>query len=159
MVILFRDCILSCKPEILLCLKRKIKAASCKALDRIVEIMHSLKNSCALKVMNKLSCLFTSLISKYKLCLTSLRNLHLRCLIHITIRMSCNCDRLLPCLNIWLNTLNDNRSSEYCTIKHGSYCSIRALIHLFKVIFCHSCCIRCNCCTLYCNTILLSSFC
>ena len=159
MVILFRDCILSCKPKILLCLKCKIKTASCKALYRIIEIVHSLKNTCTLKVMNKLSCLFTSLISKYKFCLTSFRNLQLRCLIYITICMSCNCDWLLPCLNIWLNTLNDNRGSEYCTIKHGSYCSVRTLIHLFKVIFCHSCCIRCNCCTLYCNTVLLCSFC
>ena len=55
MIVLLRDCILSCKPEILLSFKCKIKAASCKILNRIVKVMHTLNNSCPLKVMNKLS--------------------------------------------------------------------------------------------------------
>ena len=109
--------------------------------------------------MNELLCLCSVFCCVYKFCPAGCRYLHLYSLVYIAICMSCYCNRLLPVLNKWLNALNYDRRTEYCTIKDSSYCSVRALIHCLKIVLSHSCCIRSNSCTLYSNTILLCCLC
>ena len=118
--------------------------------------MDSLNNSGAFKFMD---CFFHDaaiLACKYKFSLTGTRNFDFNILIHITISMSCNNNRLLPVLYKRFYAFNNNRSTEYCTVKNSTDCSVRTLPHLLKVIFCHSRRIRCDCGTFYGNLILLS---
>ena len=153
MVILFGNRILCRKPEILFCIQCKIKAASCKTFNRIVKIMHTLRNSCTCKIMYQSSCLRSILRSINKFYLSRSRNHHLCVFVHITICMTCQCNRFFPVLDTWLNSFDNNRCTENRTVQNRTDGSIRAFPHFFEVVLLHTCCIWSNCCTFYCNTI------
>ena len=159
MIIFLWNGIFGCKPYVLLCIKCIVKTASCKALNRTNQIVLALDNACTFEFMNQFPwfCAIFCCIDKF--CLSCTRNLHFRSLVYITICMSCDCDWFFPCLYIRFNSLYDNRSTKYCSIKNGTDRSIRTLPHFLQIIFCHSCCIRSDCCTFYGYTIFFGCFC
>ena len=116
MVVFLGDCILCCKPQCLLCIKRIVKAASCKALDGFVDVMLSLNHTRTIKLVDGLLDYLSVLACKYKLCCTSTRYIDLYALIHIAIGMSCDCNRLLPVLYTWLNSLDNDWCTEYGSV-------------------------------------------
>ena len=149
MIVLFRDRIFCCKPQILLCIQCIGKAASCKTFNRLIDIMHSLYDSRSVKFMYQFFCLTSIFCCINQLYFPCSRNFHFRSFIYITIRMSCDRDRLFPVLNTRLNSLYNNRCTEHCSIKNCTNCSIRTFPHFFQVIFIHTCCIRSDRCTFY----------
>jgi len=129
-----------------------------KAFDRIIKIVLSLNNARTIKCMNKRT-LFCSVFScVYKLNFSSSWNSHFSVLVYITVSMTSNCNRLFPRFNIWFDSFYNNRSSEYCTIKDCTNCTIWTLPHFLKVVFSHACCIRSDCCALNSNSIFLCGF-
>ena len=159
MIIFLRNCILCCKPQILFCIQSVGKAASCKAFDGFIDIMHSLYDSRSIKLMNQFFCLASIFCCVYKFNLSRSRNLHLGSFIYISISMSCNCNWFLPVLYTWLNSFYNDWSAEHCSIKDRTDCSVRALPHFFQIILIHTCCIRSDCCTFYGNFVFLCCEC
>ena len=153
MIVFLGNCILGGKPQIFFLIECVIEAASGKAFNRLVHIMDSLDNSRCLELMDSFFDNFSVCAGKYKLGLSGTRNLNLDILIYVAICMSCYCNRLMPVLYKRLDTFYDNRCTEYGSVKNGSYSSVRALPHLFKIVFCHTRSVRCNCSTLYGNSI------
>ena len=121
--------ILAAKPQILFRIKRIIKATSCKTCDRIIQIVHTLKNPRTFIVMNQFFSLLSVSTFKYQISISWSINVHLCILIHITVCMTCDRDRFLPVLNTWLDTLYNNRSTKYGSIKNRTNRSIRAFVH------------------------------
>ena len=72
--------------------------------------------------------------------------------------MTRKCDRFLPVAYTWLNSLYNDRCTEYRSVKNCTDRTIRALIHLLEIIFVHTGMIWCDRRTFYCNTIFLSCF-
>ena len=121
--------------------------------------MHSLYDSRSIKLMNQFFCLASIFCCVYKFNLSRSRNLHLGSFIYISISMSCNCNWFLPVLYARLNSFYNNWSTEHSTIKNCTDCSVRTLPHLFEIILIHTCCIRSDCCTLYCDFVFLCCKC
>ena len=73
--------------------------------------------------------------------------------------MSRKGDGLFPVLYAGFNTFDNDGSSEYCTVQHGTDRTVGALPHFFKIILCHAGCVGCDSGTFYSNTVLLGSIC
>ena len=116
MIILLRDRILGRKPEILFCVQCIIEACLCEASDRLLRIVDSLQDAGAVKLMDQCSCLRTILRREYEFRLARSIYLKLSILVNVTIRMSRQCDRLLPVLHAGFDPLHHNRGAEYCTV-------------------------------------------
>ena len=155
MVIFFGNGIFCCKPKILFCIQRITKTASCKTFNRCIDIVHSLDNTCSIKIMDQLSCLCSVRCCVDQFCLSRSRNLHLGSFIYIPISMTGNRDRLLPVLYTWFNSFYHDRSTKYRSIQNRTDCSVRTLPHLFEFIFFYPCRIRCNGRTFDCYFVLL----
>ena len=72
--------------------------------------------------------------------------------------MTRKCDRLFPVTYTWLNSLYNDRRTENSSIKDRTDRTIRTLVHLLQIIFIHTCMVRCDCRTFYCNPIFFCSF-
>ena len=131
MVILFRNRILRRKPEILLCIKCIIEAASRKALNRTIQIVHPLQHARTTEIKDRLPLCRTVLSGKNKLGFSRSVHDHLCILIYIAIRMSCDRDRLFPAPHIRLNTFYGDWCTEYRTIENRTNRTIRAFPHFF----------------------------
>ena len=68
-------------------------------------------------------------------------------------------DRLFPVAYAWLDSLHNDRCTENSSVKNRTDRTVRTLVHLLQIVFIHTCMIRCNCRTFYCNAIFLRSFC
>ena len=131
MIIFFGNRIFCCKPQILLRVKGIGKTASGETLNGLVQIVHALNDTFSVKIMYELFCLTSVLGRIHKLHFTRTRYLHFRSLINITICMPCNGDRFLPVFHARLNSLYNDRRTEYCSVEDCTDCSIRAFPHLF----------------------------
>ena len=159
MIVLFGDRIFCGKPEILLCGKRIIKACFCKACDRFVCIVHTLDHARTFKIVDQLYLLATILCSKDKLCFSCARYFDFGIFINITVSMSCQCDRLFPVSDTWLDAFYYDRCTENSSVKCCTDRSVRALPHFLQIIFCHTSSIRCDRCAFDSNAIFLCGKC
>jgi hypothetical protein len=158
-VILLGDSVLAGEPEILLSLDSILEARVCEGLDRGILVVDALEDTRALEVINCLvEQLLAVLVSEYELACTLLRNSVLCSLVEVAVSVTCNCDRLCPVLDYWLDAVDRDRSTEYCTVEDGSDSSVRALPHLMEMILVHTLSVRSDCSALYANAILLDSF-
>ena len=155
MVIFLGNGIFCCKPEILMGVQCIIKACFGKAFDGSADVVLPLNNARSIKLVNQFTCLFTGFIGINKFRLACCRNLHLCCLINITICMSGNSNWFLPCSDCWFNTFHNDWRTENSTIKNGTDRTIRALPHFFQIVFFHTSSVRCDCCTFDSNTVFL----
>ena len=151
--------ILASEPYILFGIQCIIKAASCKALYGIIQVVHAAENTCSVKMLDQFFTLFSVLALKYEICISRFVNIKFCIFIDVTICMTCKCDRFHPVLYTWLNSFYYNRSAEYGSIKNSTDRSIRTLVHFFQIILFHSGCIRCDGSTFYCNSVFLGCFC
>ena len=71
--------------------------------------------------------------------------------------MTCDSDRLLPILNNGLYRVDNNRSTENCSVENCTDSSVGALPHLGKVVLFNSLLVGGDGGTLYRNTVLLCS--
>ena len=117
--------------------------------------MHSLCNTRSCIVVYQFSGLCAVFCSVYQFYFSRSGNLHLCIFIYISICMSCNSDWFFPVFYTWLNAFYNNRCTEYCSVKYCTDRSVRTLPHFFQIILFHTCRIRCDCCTFYCNFIFL----
>ncbi len=130
MVILFGNSILGRKPEILLCVERKVEAGSCKAGDTCIYVVKSLNDAVrTAELVDKLSCFVSVLICHNKLCCTAVGNLHLGIFVNIAVSVTCNCYRLFPAGQQRSDSLYDNGGSEYGTVKDSTDSAVRRLPH------------------------------
>ena len=117
MVIFFRDGILRCKPDILLSVKRKVKAASCKGCNGFINIVKSLNNTRgALKLMDKLTGFVTLGIGNNKLTFRAVGNLHFGVFVNVTVGVTGNGNGLCPGGDKGGNALYNNGSAENGTV-------------------------------------------
>ena len=158
-VVFFGDGILGGKPQILLCVKCIVKAASRKALDGIAEIVLSLHHARTGKIVDQFSCLGSVLRRVDQFAFARSRNLHLARLIDVAVCMSRDRDRLFPVLHARLDPLDDNRCTEHRSVQHGANRSVRALPHLLEMILRHTGGIRRNRRTFYSNPVLFRCIC
>ena len=120
--------------------------------------MYALNDTRSLFIIMYELCLFAAVCSSYdKLGLFAFCNLFFDILIHITVCMPCDRDRLFPVTNTGRDAFNDDRSTEYRSVKDGSYRTVRALVHLGKIVFLYSCGIWSDGRTFYRNTVFKSS--
>ena len=130
MVILLGNSILGRKPEILLCVERKVKAGSCEAGDTCVYVVKSLNDAVrTAELVDKLSCFVSVLIGHNKLCCTAVGNLHLGVFVNIAVSVTCNGYRLFPAGQQRSDTLYDNGGSEYGTVKDSTDSAVGRLPH------------------------------
>ena len=151
--------ILASEPYILPGIQCIIKAASCKTLYGIVQVVHATENTCSVKMLNQFLTFFSVLALKYKICISWFINIKFCIFIDVTICVTCKCDRFYPVLYTWLNSFYHNRSTEYGSVQDGTDRSIRTLVHFFQIILFHSGCIGCDGGTFYCNSVFLGCFC
>ena len=158
-IVCFGNGILASEPYILLCVQCIIKAASRKALYGIIKIMHATENTCSIKMLDQLLTLFSVFALKYKICISRLVNIKFCILIDISICMTCKCDRFHPILYTWLDSLYNDRRTEYSSIKNGTDRSVWTLVHFFQVILFHSGCVWRDRGTFYGYSVFLGCFC
>ena len=128
-VINLGDRILAAKPQVLFCIQCIIKTASCKTCDRIIQIVHTLKHTRSLIMMDQLFSLLSVCTFKYQISISGAVNIHLCVLIHITIGMTCDGDRFLPVLNTWFNTLHYDWGTKNSSVENCTNRSVRTLVH------------------------------
>ncbi len=109
--------------------------------------MHNLNYAFGIEVKTLYIFRFTIFKNKFRFKFTCRRNSVFFSRINITVCMSGNYYGFLPCRNRRSDVLNKNRLSENRSVKYSSYCRVRTFPHTFKIIFAHSLCIGCNCCT------------
>ena len=117
--------------------------------------MHSLCNTRSCIVVYQFSGLCAVFCRVYQFYFSRSRNLHLCIFIYISICMSCNSDWFFPVFYTWLNAFYNNRCTKYSSVKYCTDRSVRTLPHFFQIVLFHTCRIRCDCCTFYCNFIFL----
>ena len=129
MVILFGDGILGRKPQVLFRVHRIIKAGSRKACDGLFCIVDSLKDSCAVKVMDELTDFAAILrrVNQLRLSLSGYLDLHI--LIHVPIGVTRNGDRLRPVRHIGDNPPDQNGGTEHGSVQNGTDGPVRAFPH------------------------------
>ena len=121
--------------------------------------MHSLKNTRRVKFLYSLPDDSSVCTCENKLGRSRSGSNYFNTLVNISISVTGYCNGLCPVLYIWLYSLNDDWSSEYCTVHDGSDCSIWTSPHFLKLVLFNSLGIRSNCGTLYSNTVFLGSHC
>ena len=117
--------------------------------------MHSLCNTRSCIVVYQFSGLCAVFCRVYQFYFSRSRNLHLCIFIYISICMSCNSDWFFPVFYTWLNAFYNNRCTKYSSVKYCTDRSVRTPPHFFQIVLFHTCRIRCDCCTFYCNFIFL----
>ena len=75
--------------------------------------MLTLYNACGLEIMHGLARLRAVLRGVHQLYLARARNLHLDALVYVTVCVTRNGNRLDPVLDIRLDTLDEDRRTEY----------------------------------------------
>ena len=137
MVILLGDRVLRREPQILFRVDRIAKARPRKAGDRILCVVDALYDAGAGKIVNQLPRLRAVLRGKDQLRLSPPRDLDLRVLVHIAVRMAGDRDRLRPVLHIRDNPLDQDGRAEHGPVKDRPDRAVRALPHLFQIILGH----------------------
>ena len=115
--------------------------------------MHTLDDARAVKFMDGLPHFCPVSRSKYQLRLSGARHLHLRCLVHIAVRMTGNGDGLLPGAHRGLNAFHHDRCTKNSAVQNGADRSIGALPHFLQIIFCHTGSVGGDGGTFNCNTV------
>ena len=138
MVIFFGNGILCGEPEVLFCIQGIVEAASGKAFNGLIDIVHALYDARAGEVVNQFPALGTIHGRVNQLHLSRTRYLHLRTLVDIAVGMSGNGDGFLPVLNTWFDSLYYNRGAEHGTVQDGADGSVGALPHFLQVVFLHA---------------------
>ena len=121
--------------------------------------MHSLDHTWIVKVMDQFFFSLSICTFKYKICVSRFLNVHLCILVYIPICMTGNGDRLFPVAYTRLNSIYNNRCTEYGTIQDGTNSAVRAFVHFLQVILVHSCLIWGNGGTFYSNSVFLGCLC
>ena len=103
-------------PDILFSVHCITKACACKTGNGFFCIVNSLNDSRTIKVVNYFFCLCSILSGKYKFCCSFTRNFDFCIFINITIRMTCNRNRLCPIFYIRNDSLNKDWCTKYRTI-------------------------------------------
>ena len=130
-VILFGNGILSGKPQILLSIQSIRETTSGKTFDRLVQIVHTLQHTCALKFVNHLPGFGAVLSSKDQFCLAGARYPHFCILVHIPIGMSGQGNRLLPVFHTGFNAFYNDGRAEHSAVQHGTNGSVGTFVHFF----------------------------
>ena len=138
MVILFGDGILGGKPEVLHGIQGIVEAASGKAFNGFIDIVHTLYDAGAGEVVNQFPALGAIPGSVNQFHLSRTQYLHLRTLVNIAVSMSGNGDGPLPVLNTWFDSLYHNRCTEHGSVQDGTDGSVGTLPHFLQVIFLHA---------------------
>ena len=138
MIVFFGNGILGGEPQILLCFQCIVETGSRKAADGAFQVMHTLQDARAVKFMDKFAHFLSVLSGKDKFRFSRTRNLHLCSLVHITVSMSCDGDRLLPCLHGRFNTFYHDRRAEYRSVQDGTDSPVWASVHFLQIVLIHS---------------------
>ena len=116
MVVFFGNGIFSREPQVLFSVHCITKACACKTGNGFFCIVNSLNDSRTIKVVNYFFGLCSILSGKYKFCCSFTRNFDFCIFINITIRMTCNRNRLCPIFYIRNDSLNKDWCTKYRTI-------------------------------------------
>ena len=138
MVILFRNGILGCKPQILLCVQRIIETTSCKTFYGCIDIVHALNDPRAVKGMDQFSFFCSVCACIDQLHFSGSRNFHLSPFINVSVRMSCDRNRLFPVFHTGFNTFYHDRRTEHCAVQDGTDGAVGAFPHFFQIILAHT---------------------
>ncbi len=140
-------------------LKGHIEAASCKAFNAFICIVHAHCNTSTFELVyfmfNDLSVFTFKFYSKLSLA----RNNEISCAVLITKCMASNDNWTIPIRNKTWNVFNYNWLTKYSTIKNVSNGAIRALPHLFEVELLNTRFIWCNGGTFNSHPILFDGIC
>ena len=158
MVILLGNGILCGKPQILFDIQRIVETASREALNRAVDIVLSLDNARAGKVVYQFlrdRSVFRGVDQFHLACS---RNLHLGSLIHISVSMSGDGNGLLPVLHAGFNPFYHDGRTENRSVQDRPDRSVGALPHLLQIVLLHAGRVGGNGGALDCDAVLLCGF-
>ena len=132
-----------------------VEAGAREGRNALVNVVHTLDNAVGLEIEDKASFLSAVGLCNAELSLAAALNAHFGVLVNVAVGVTRDADGLFPGGNVGDDALHENRASENGAVEDSSDSAVGRLPHFFEVILCHTGSIRCNCCTLNCNFILL----
>ena len=157
-VIGLADCVFGGEPQILLHAQCVLEAAVSKGGNGRVQVMQSLQHTGAFEFKDSLADFLSVFSGEYQFCLAGARHPHFRIFVHIAVRMTGNCDGLLPGPYRGMNAVNLDRGTEHCAVQDGTDRAVGALPHFLQVILLHPLGVGSNRGALDCNAVFQRRF-
>ena len=134
----FRNGVLGGKPQVLLSVDSKLKAAVGKGANRLVGVMHALDNARCVEVMDHHFLVLAALAVEDELGHTGLIGPQFHTLVHIAVSMARNGYRFFPVFHHRVDGRNGYRSPENGAVHNAADGTVRTLPHLMELILGHA---------------------
>ena len=158
MIVCLADRVLGGEPQVLFHAQRILEAAVGKGGNGCVQIVQSLDHAGAFEFKYCLSDFFSVRSGKHKLRLAGAGYPDFRILVHISVCMTGDGDRLFPGTDCGMHTVYLDRRPEDGTIQYGTDRSVGAFPHFLQVVFLHPLGIGCNGCALHSHAVFQRCF-